>query len=93
MSEGAKRLFEITDEGRKFLADNQTSIDGIMARIELAARAMSGSTPPAQIHQALHTLKAALLFHRGDWSAEEANRVREILELAAEAISKKPLRE
>ncbi len=93
VSEGAKRLFEITDEGRKFLADNQTSIDGIMARIELAARAMSGSTPPAQIHQALHTLKAALLFHRGDWSAEEANRVREILELAAEAISKKPLRE
>jgi DNA-binding PadR family transcriptional regulator len=86
-SEGARRLFEITDEGRAFLAENQTIIDGIMARVALAARAMSGSTPPAQIHQAMHTLRAALLFHRGEWTEGEANRVREILELAAEAIS------
>jgi hypothetical protein len=54
---------------------------------------MSGNTPPAEIHQAMHTLRAALLLHRGDWSEEETNRVREILELAAEAISKKPPRE
>ncbi len=92
-SEGAKRLFEITDEGRAFLAENQTIIDGIMARVALAARAMSGNTPPPQIYQAMHTLRAALLLHRGDWTEEEANRVREILELAAEAISKKPARE
>jgi DNA-binding PadR family transcriptional regulator len=92
-SEGAKRLFEITDEGRAFLAANQTIIDGIMARVALAARAMSGNTPPAPIHQAMHTLRAALLLHRGDWTDEETNRVREILDLAAEAISKKPMRE
>ncbi len=88
-SDGAKRLFEITPEGRQFLAENQTTIDGIMARMGLAARAMSGNAPPAQIHQAMHTLKAALLFHRGDWSEEEATRVSEILQLAAEAISKR----
>jgi DNA-binding PadR family transcriptional regulator len=92
-SEGAKRLFEITDEGRAFLAENQTIIDGIMARVGLAARAMSGSIPPPQIYQAMHTLRAALLLHRGEWTEEEANRVREILELAAEAITKKPPRE
>jgi len=92
-SEGAKRLFEITEEGRAFLAENQTTIDGIMARVALTARAMSGSIPPPQIYQAMHTLRAALLLHRGDWTEEEANRVREILELAAEAISKRPARE
>jgi DNA-binding PadR family transcriptional regulator len=92
-SEGSKRLFEITDEGRAFLAENQTIIDGIMARVALAARAMSGSIPPPQIHQAMHTLRAALLLHRGEWTGEEADRVREILELAAEAISKKPSRD
>ena len=92
-SEGAKRLFEITDEGRAFLTANQTIIDGIMARVALAARAMSGDTPPAPIHQAMHTLRAALLLHRGDWTDAETNRVREILDLAAEAISKKPTRE
>ena len=88
-SEGARRLFEITDEGRTFLAEHQATIDGIMARIGLAARAMSGNAPPQQVHEALHTLKAALLFHRGDWSEPEATRVCEILELAAEAISKR----
>jgi DNA-binding PadR family transcriptional regulator len=92
-TEGARRLFEITDEGRAFIAENQTIIDGIMARVALAARAMSGNTPPQQIHQAMHTLRAALLLHRGEWTEEEANRVHEILELAAEAISKKPTRE
>ena len=92
-SEGAKRLFEITEEGRAFLAEHRTTIDGIMARVALAARAMSGSIPPAQIYQAMHTLRAALLLHRGEWTEEEADRVREILELAAEAISKKPARE
>jgi len=92
-TDGAKRLYEVTDEGRAFLTENQTIIDGIMARVALAARAMSGNAPPAQIYQAMHTLRAALLLHRGDWTEEEANRVREILELAAEAISKKPARE
>ncbi len=92
-TDGAKRLFEITDEGRAFVAENQTIIDGIMARVALAARAMSGNTPPPQIYQAMHTLRAALLLHRGEWTEQEANRVREILELAAEAISKRPARE
>ncbi len=89
-SEGARRLFEITDEGRKFLTEHQATIDGIMARIGLVSRAMSSSAPPQQIHQAMHTLRAALMFHRGHWTEDEANRVREILELAAEAISKQP---
>lgn len=89
-TEGSKRLFEITAEGRAFLAENQTIIDGIMARVALAARAISGSTPPPQIYQAMHTLRAALQLHRGEWTEEEADRVREILELAAEAIGKKP---
>lgn len=92
-ADGTRRLYEITDEGRAFLAENQATIDGIMARITLTARAMSGGAPPVQVHQAMHTLRAALLLHRGDWTDEEAGRVREILERAAEAISKKPTRE
>ena len=92
-TEGAKRLFEITAEGRAFLAENQTTIDGIMARMGLAAHAMSGHFPPAAVHQAMHTLKAALLLHRGGWSEEESKRVREILERAADAISKRPSNE
>jgi DNA-binding PadR family transcriptional regulator len=92
-SEGAKRLFEITTEGREFLAENRATIDGITARMDLAARAMSGHAPPVGVFQAMHTLKAALLYHRGEWSEAESNRVRHIIEQAADAISKRFERE
>jgi DNA-binding PadR family transcriptional regulator len=92
-SEGAKRLFEITDEGREFIAQNKANIDGITARMGLAARSMAGQMPPEAVHQAMHTLKAALMLHRGTWSDSESDRVRDIIERAAEAISKEPGRE
>jgi DNA-binding PadR family transcriptional regulator len=84
--EGAKRLFEITPEGREFLAENKTDLDGITARMAFAGRAMSESLPPAIIFQAMHTLQSALLFHRGEWSDKEARRVGGIIDDAAEAI-------
>ncbi len=86
-SEGSKRLFEITDEGRAFLAENQATVDGVMDRMGLAARAMTGHAAPDVIYQAMHTLKAALRFHRAGWSASEIKRVQKILERAAQEIS------
>lgn len=88
-SEGAKRLFEITSEGRAFLEEHRATLDGITARMDLAARAMSRSEPPMEIHEAMHTLRAALLFHGGEWSAQETARVREILQKAAASISRR----
>jgi DNA-binding PadR family transcriptional regulator len=84
--EGAKRLFEITAEGREFLAENKPDLDGITARMGFAVRAMAESSPPSIIFQAMHTLQAALLFHCGEWSEKEARRVSDILDAAAEAI-------
>jgi DNA-binding PadR family transcriptional regulator len=86
-SVGTKRLFEITEEGRKYLRDNEAAMKSAMARMEMAARAVSGDSPPEDLHHAMHTLKAALRFHRGGWSAKETERVRKILEDAATRIS------
>jgi DNA-binding PadR family transcriptional regulator len=86
-SEGAKKLFEITAQGREFLAENKATIDGITARMGLAARAMSRHAPPVAIFEAMHTLKAALMLHRGNWSEAEIKRVRQIIEKAAHDIS------
>jgi DNA-binding PadR family transcriptional regulator len=85
--EGAKRRFEITSEGREFLAENKIDLDGVAARMGFAGRAMSESLPPSIIFQAMHTLQSALLFHRGEWSDKEARRVCDIIDEAAEAIS------
>jgi DNA-binding PadR family transcriptional regulator len=92
-SEGTKRLVEITDEGRRYVADNQAALDSAMSRMAMAARAASGEMPPEDVHHAMHTLKAALSFHRTGWDAGETERVRKIIEEAAAAISKGPRHE
>ena len=86
-SQGTKRLFEITAEGRKYLRENEAALKSAMARMEMAARAVSGESPPEDIFHAMHTLKAALRFHRGGWSAKENERVRNIIEAAAKEIA------
>ena len=86
-SEGARKLFEITDQGRAYLEENRATLDGVMARMGLAARHMSGRAWPESVHQAMHTLKHALLLRPGEWTESEATRVRKILEQAVEAIS------
>ena len=91
-SEGAKRLFEVTPAGHEFLAQNRATIDGITARMGLAARALNGQGPSEAVHQAMHTLKAALMMH-GEWTESESNRVRSIIDQAAVEICKEPARE
>jgi DNA-binding PadR family transcriptional regulator len=87
-SEGTKRLFEITAEGRKYLRENEAALKSAIARMEMAARALSGESPPPDLHHAMHTLRAAMMFHRGGWDEKETERVRKIIEDAALAISK-----
>lgn len=87
-SEGGKRLFEITAEGRAFLAENEAAVTGVMDRMELAARAMAGRGAPEAVFQAMHTLKTALMLHRAGWSAAETERVRKIIDRAARDIIK-----
>jgi DNA-binding PadR family transcriptional regulator len=85
---GTRRLFTITEEGRRFLQENAAAVDSARARMDMAARAVSGDMPPREVFHAVHVLRAALMFHRGGWDAAEAERVCKILEDAAEAISK-----
>jgi DNA-binding PadR family transcriptional regulator len=89
-SEGTKRLVEITDDGRRYVAENQAALDNAISRMAMAARAASSEMPPQDVHHAMHTLKAALMFHRDGWDAKETERVRKIIESAATAISKQP---
>ena len=86
--EGGKRVFSLTDAGKAWLDENRTAVDGVMARMRLAARMMSGQLAPEVVREAMHTLKQAILTKPGDWSEAETGRVVEILMNAVRDIGK-----
>jgi len=85
--EGAKRSFEATDEGRAFLRENRAMVDAVLNRMNITAQSMSGRAMPGSVHQAMHTLRAALAFHSRGWDDAETRRVLDVLEKAARDIS------
>jgi len=85
---GTKKLYIVTDEGRAYLQENRDTVDALMARMEVTARAASKYAAPMAIHEAMRTLKRALIMRGALWSEAEAKRVRAIIEKAAAQISK-----
>jgi DNA-binding PadR family transcriptional regulator len=83
---GGKKLYAITPEGRAFLEQNKATVDGVMARMELAAQAFSNHSTPDSVREAFHTLRHALHMRQGPWTEAEATRIRAILEMAARDI-------
>ena len=65
-----------------------TFVEALMARMEVTARAASKYAAPMVIHQAMHTLKRALVMRASQWTEADAKRVRAIIEKAAAEISK-----
>lgn len=87
-AEGSRRQYEITPQGRAYLEENADAVRGVLARLEIAAQAVGGAMPPPEVQEAMHTLRRALMFHRGEWSAAEIERVRSLIEAAAADIVK-----
>jgi DNA-binding PadR family transcriptional regulator len=83
---GGKKLYTITPEGLAFLAQNKATVDGVMARMDLAAQAFTNHSTPDSVHEALHTLRHSLHMRQGPWTDEETTRVRAILEMAARDV-------
>jgi DNA-binding PadR family transcriptional regulator len=83
---GTKKLYQITDAGRAFLEENSVALKGIQSRMDLAAQAFSIHSIPDSVREAVRTLKQSLHMRRGPWSAEEAERVRKLIEATARQI-------
>jgi DNA-binding PadR family transcriptional regulator len=89
VDEGGKRVFSLTEAGKAWLDENRAAVDGVMARMRLAARMMSGQLAPEAVREAVHTLRQAILTKPGDWSEAETGRVVEILMNAVRDIGGK----
>ena len=88
-SDGAKKLHEITAEGRAFLDANHRAVDSLLAHMAETSRAHGGGTAP-QILRAMENLKLALRLRlaRGPLSEEQINAVAAALDAAAIGVER-----
>jgi len=84
--EGRKKSYAVTDAGGLSLSEQAIALDGVRTRIDVSKRSLRGHDRPPQIHEAVHNLRHALQLHHGRWSAEEIQRVANLLNNTAKAI-------
>jgi len=87
VEDGGKQVFSVTDAGKVWLDENRAAVDGVMQRMALAARMVSGEQAPDVVREAMHTLRQAIVTKPGDWSDAETARVVESLMKAVREIS------
>jgi DNA-binding PadR family transcriptional regulator len=89
-SEGARKAYEITDEGRVALEENKASVDAIFQRISEAAERFGGGRPPHQIVRAMENLRTALRLRleRGALTEAQIADVAAALDAAAQTLDR-----
>jgi DNA-binding PadR family transcriptional regulator len=83
--EGGKKVYSITDEGRKYLEDNRSAVDDIFSRISEFAQSIFGE-PMMQVHRAMKDLGRAVYVNDRRRTPEQAKRVAEIVDRATAEI-------
>jgi DNA-binding PadR family transcriptional regulator len=84
--ESGKKIYEITDEGRKYLAENQPLIDEIFSRIAEFAQSIFGESM-TDVHRAMkHVGRAVYMSTNKTRTPEQNKKIQEILDRAAHEI-------
>ena len=88
-SEGAKKAYEITEEGRAALEANKASVEAIFKRISDVAERFGGRPAP-QIIRAMENLRTALRLRleRGKLSDEQVADIAAALDAAALTVER-----
>lgn len=84
--ESGKKIYEITDEGRAHLAENQPLIDDIFSRIAEFAQSIFGE-PMMDVHRGMKDLGRAIYVSQNrSRTPEQIRKIKEILERAAKEV-------
>ena len=83
--ENGKKIYEITEEGRKYLADNQPLIDDIFSKIAEFAQSIFGE-PMMEVHRGFKNVGRAVYAKTGTRSADQIRKIKDILDRAAAEI-------
>ena len=87
VAEGGKKLYTITEAGRKELEANKARIDALLGRIRQMGEAFGSGRSP-QIMRAIHNFKLALKlrFAQGDLTPEQIAKIASIIDAAARDV-------
>jgi len=83
--EDGKKIYEITEEGRKHLAENQPLIDDIFSKIAEFAQSLFGE-PMMEVHRGMKNVGRAVYASKTSRTPEQIKKIKEILERAATEI-------
>ncbi|HEV2674086.1 MAG TPA: PadR family transcriptional regulator [Aliidongia sp.] len=88
-AEGNKKLYAITDEGRAFLATNQSIMKVVLEKIAAVKRRFAGGTQP-QIQRAIENFKLALQMRldAGGLTDDQVARIAAIIDAAATDVER-----
>jgi DNA-binding PadR family transcriptional regulator len=87
VSEGARKLYTITEEGSKSLEENKAMVDAIYARMDRARSERGGDRSP-QIERAVENFRMALRMKKGPLTTEQIHAVTDIIDAAAQQIER-----
>ena len=85
--EGGKKIYEITDEGRKYLVENKSTVEDIFERISQFGASLFGA-PMMEVNRAFKDLARSVYLTAPKMSADadKLRRIREVLERATKEI-------
>ncbi len=88
-TEGTRKLYALTEEGRAFLDANRATVEAVFARIAEVSDRHGGGVSP-QLLRAMENLKLALRLRlsRGRLAEEEVRRIAALLDEAATAVER-----
>jgi DNA-binding PadR family transcriptional regulator len=88
-TDGGRKLYTITEEGRAHLAANQATVDAVFERMARMSASTSGGRSP-QVVRAIENMKTALRLRlsRGPLGEGEAQAIADALDAAARAIER-----
>src|SRR5580693_1167358 len=87
VTEGARKLYTITEEGSKALAENKAVVDALFARMD-QVRGEQGGDRAQQIERAVANFRMALRMKKGPLTEEQVHAITDIIDAAAKQIER-----
>ena len=87
VTEGARKLYTITEEGSKALAENKAVVEALFARMDRTRTEQEGQRPQ-QIERAVENFRMALRMKPRPLTIEQIHAITDIIDAAAKQIER-----